>query len=102
MDQGIGGRLELRGEEPAVAVREFARLLIHAEALGSARGEHDLRAEETHELAALDGKTVGHGHHQRITLRRADERETDARVAARRLDDGLPRFEFTASARLPR
>ena len=37
MDQGISRRLELRGEKPAVAVREFARLLIHAEALGSAR-----------------------------------------------------------------
>jgi len=89
VDLGIGRRLELVRQEPAVGLGELDRLLVHAEALGGARGQHDLGTQHAHQLAALDREAVGHGHHQRIALLGAHHGEPDAGVAAGRLDHGL-------------
>src|SRR4029453_498117 len=85
VDLGIGRRLELVRQEPAVGLGELDRLLVHAEALGRARREHDLGAQHAHQLAALDREAVGHGDHQRIALLGAHHGEPDAGVAAGRL-----------------
>ncbi len=91
MDTGVGLGLELVGQEPAVRLGQFHRLAVHAQALLSAGCEHDLGAHHPHQLAALDRKAVGHRHHQRIALRRADHGQPDAGVARRRLDHRLTR-----------
>ena len=44
-------------------------------------------------LRRLDGKAVGHRHHERIALLSADHGEPDAGVAAGRLDHRLARLE---------
>ena len=92
VDVGIGLRLELVRQEPAIRLGQFDRLLVHAEALLGPRRQHDLGAEHAHQLAPFDREAVGHGDDQRVALLRADHREPDAGVAARRLDDGLARL----------
>jgi hypothetical protein len=53
---------------------------------------HEPGAENLQDLAPLQGHGLGHGQDQIDALRRRDERQRDARVAARRLDqDGLLR-----------
>jgi hypothetical protein len=47
----------------------------------ASRRQHDLRAQEPHQLAALDREAVGHRHHQRIALGGADHGQPDAGVA---------------------
>jgi hypothetical protein len=46
--------LELTAQEPAVGLGELDRLREHAAALQRCGREHDLRAEEAHQLAPLD------------------------------------------------
>ena len=89
--------LKLARQEPPVGLGEFLGLLVHAEALGGARRQNHLRAEKTHQTTALDGKRIGHGHHQRVALRRTDHRQPDPRVAAGGLDHRLPGLQVTAT-----
>ncbi len=91
----IGVRLvfELAAQEPAMLFCQLDRLGEHAAAFQCCRGQHDLGAEETHHLAPLDAEVLGHRHHERVALRRADHGEADAGVAARRLDDRLARLQ---------
>ena len=86
---GIGLCLELAGEEPAVGLGQLDGLVVHAESLLGARRQHHLGAEHAHQLAALYGEAVGHGHDQRVALLRAHHGKPDAGVAAGRLDHGL-------------
>src|SRR5690606_23278116 len=86
--------VELPAEEPAVRLGELACLREHARTLLRRRRQHDLRTEEAQQLAALDAEAFGHRHDERIAFLRADHREADAGVAARRLDDGLPGGEL--------
>ncbi len=51
--------------------------------------EHHLRAEEAHQLAALDRKALGHRDDQRVALGGADHGEPDAGVAGGRFDHRL-------------
>ena len=97
VDGGIGLGLELAGKEPAVGLGQFDRLLVHAEALLGARRQHHLGAQHAHQLAALDGEAVGHGHDQRIALLRADHGKPDAGIAAGRLDHGLAGLQRAAA-----
>jgi hypothetical protein len=48
-----------------------------------------LRAEEAHQAAPLHREVLGHRHHERIALLRADHGQRDAGIAAGGLDDGL-------------
>ena len=86
-----------RAQEPAVGLGQLLGLQVHPQALGGARRQDHLGAEEAHHAAALDGERVGHRHDQRIALGGADHRQPDAGVAARRLDHRLPRLEFAAA-----
>ena len=80
---GVGRVLELPREEPAVLLRELLGLLDHpGAALGGGR-EDDLRAEDPHELAALDREAVGHERDEGIALDGADHGERDARCCRR-------------------
>ena len=88
--------LELAAEEPAVCLRELDGLREHAAALLGRRRQHDLRAEEAQQFAALDAEALGHGDHEWIALLRAHHREPDAGIAAGRLDDGLARLQVAA------
>ena len=72
----------------------------HAAALSRRRRQHDLRAEEAHQLAALDAEVLGHRDDERIALVRAHHREADAGVAARRLDDGLAGPQLAGALRI--
>ena len=94
---GVGFVLELPAEEPAVRLGELDGLREHAAALLRRRREHDLGAEEAHQLAALDAEVLGHHDDERIALLRADHREPDAGVAARGLDDRLAGLQRAAS-----
>ena len=96
MHHRVVGRLELAGEEPAIRVREFFGLLVHAEPLRGTRRQDHFRAEEAHEPAALNREAVSHGHDEGITLGGTDHGEPDAGVAAGCLDDGLARREVAA------
>src|SRR6202034_3107974 len=49
--------------------------------------EHDLGTERLEELTPLEAHAGGHRENAAVALHGADERETDARVPARRLDD---------------
>ena len=93
MDLGIGLVIELAAQEPAVRLGQFGRLGQHPGAPGGRGREHHLCAEEAHDLAALDAEVLGHDHDQGIALGGADHRQTDARVAAGRLDDRLSRLQ---------
>src|SRR6185295_4743946 len=68
---------------------ELHGLREHAAALLRRGRQHHPRAEETHELAALDAEVLGHRDDERIALTRADHREPDAGIAARGFDHGL-------------
>ena len=99
MEIGIGLVLELAAEEPAVLLRELHRLAEHAGAPLRSRGQHDLGAEETHQLAALDAETLRHRHDERIALLRAHHGEPDAGIAAGRFDHRLAGLQRTAPLR---
>ena len=96
MNSRVGFGLELAGEEPAIGIGELLGLHVHSGALCRSGREDDLRAEEAHQLASLDGEAVGHGHDQRIALRSADHRQADAGVAAGGFDDRLTGLERAA------
>ena len=91
--------LELLRPVPAVLLRQFPGLLHHARAFQRRRRQHDLRAEEAHELSPLDREALRHRDHERIALRGAHHREPDAGIAGRRLDDRLARAQLAASFR---
>ena len=55
--------------------------------------EHELRAVGRRELATLDRHRVGHREDELVALHRGDEREADAGVAARRLDERAARLQ---------
>ncbi len=93
---GVRLVLELAHQEPAVFLGQFDRLGQHAAALERGGREHDPGAQKAHQLAPLDAETLGHRHDERITLAGAHHREPDARIAAGRLDHGLPRAERAA------
>src|SRR5215467_6092063 len=94
MNVSIGLILELTGQKPSVRCGEFARLSYHSHGASRCRRQHDFRAQEAHEPAALDTKLLRHRHDQRIALLRAYHGEPDASVAARRLDDSLSGLEL--------
>ena len=96
VDVGIGLGLELVGQEPAMCLGQFLRLLVHAETLQLLRGKNHPGAQEPHQLAPLDREAFGHRHHQRIALHRAGHGQPDAGIAAGCLDNGLPRFQRAA------
>ena len=50
-------------------------------------GEHELGTERLEQLAPLDRHRLGHRENDLVASRRADQRERDAGVAARGLDD---------------
>ncbi len=56
--------------------------------------EDELRAKGLEQLAALHRHRVGHHQRALVALCRGHEGQADAGVAARRFDDGLPRFEL--------
>ena len=97
MDGGVVGSLELARVEPAVGLGQLLRLAVHAHALGRARREDDLGAEESHHASTLDRERIGHRHDQRIALGGTDHRQADPGVAAGRLDDRLTRLEIAAA-----
>ena len=92
--------LELAREEPAALLRELLGALatMPGAALGGGREDH-LRAVRAHDLAALDRERLRHHRDERIAARRAHHRERDARVARRRLDDGLAGLQRRRGAR---
>ena len=93
VDLGVGGGLELAGQEPAVLLGQFNGLVVHAGALEFLWRQHDLGAEEAHQPAALDGEAFSHGDDQRITLGGAHHGKADAGIARGGLDDGLAGLE---------
>ena len=93
VDIGIGLGLELSGEKPAVGLCQLDRLPVHADAFLGPRGQYHLGAQHAHQLAPFDREAVGHRHHQRIALLSADHGETDAGIAAGRLDHRLAGLE---------
>ena len=96
---GIRLVFELAAQEPAVFVGEFHGLREHAGAFVRGGRQDHRRAEESQQLAALEAEALGHDDHERIALLRAHHREADAGIAARCLDDRLPRPEFAALLR---
>src|ERR1700719_1025879 len=95
MKVGIGFVLELTSQEPAAHFCQLDSLRHHPHAALGRGSEDHLGAQETHQLAPLDTEGLGHGHDQRIALLGAYHCETDAGVAARGLDDGLSRLQFS-------
>src|SRR4051812_40038808 len=95
----IGFVLELAREKPAVRLRKLDSLFDHRHGSTCSRRQHHARAEETHELAALDAELFGHGDNEWIAFRGADHCKPDAGVATARLDDGLSRLELTRALR---
>ncbi len=87
---GVGRVAVLVGhEDGGVVIGQGLRQAHGAVRAFRARGEDDLRAEEAQELLALRGRVVGHDDAHRVTHPRADHRQADAGVAARRLQDRL-------------
>ena len=97
MEVGVRLVLELASEEPAVGVRQLHGLGHHPGAAGRRRGEHDLGAEEAHQLPALHAEGFRHGDDQRVPLLRAHHRQADAGVAAGGFHHGLAGLEGTAT-----
>jgi hypothetical protein len=96
---GVHFVFELAAQEPAVFIGEFHGLVEHAGAFFRGRRQDHLRAEESQQLTALEAEALGHDDHKRIAFLRADHCEADAGIAARRLDDRLPRPQFAALLR---
>src|SRR4051812_23808061 len=95
MNVGIGFVFKLPGHEPAMCLGKLDRLVDHSYgAFGGGRYD-DLRAQKSHELAALDAERLGHGDHERIALGCANHGKTDPSISARRLDDRLARLKFS-------
>ena len=72
-----------RGSSAAISLGRVDGAL-HALRLG---GEHELGTERPEQLAALDRHRLGHREDDAVAARGADQRQRDAGVAARRLDD---------------
>ncbi len=103
VDGGVGGVLELLQEHVAARVRGDDGLgagdgAVHP--LG-ALGEDELGAVGDEQLAPLHAHGVGHGERERVAARRRDERQRDAGVAARRLDQLLAGAEHAALLGVP-
>src|SRR5437763_12436564 len=89
MDVGIGFVLKLPGHEPTMLLRKLDCLVHHPYSALSSGRHNDLRSKKAHELAPLDAKWFRHSKHKRISLRRANHRETDSGIPACRLNDCL-------------
>ena len=108
MNLGVGRVVELL-RHPRVR-RLFHELLgardgaFHA--LGAGR-EHELRAEHREQRAPLERHRLGHREDELVAFGRRDERQRDAGVAARRLDDhgvlvrARPRFSASSIIAMP-
>ena len=75
-----------RHEEARVALGELERVADGAVRALVARREDDLGAVEPQQAHALLGRVLRHHARERVALELRDERERDARVAARRLE----------------
>ena len=98
---GVGGVLKLlRDEGTGVLLLEF-QCFVHGtfHAL-RARSEHQFGAEGGEELAALDGHRVGHGQDEAVAFYGGDQCQTDARVAAGRLNDQATGLKHSALLRV--
>jgi hypothetical protein len=71
---------------------------LHSERAGR---QHQLGAERDEHLSTLEAHRLRHREHAPVAARRRGEREGDARVPARRLDDAPPRLERAALLRFP-
>jgi len=92
---GVGFVLELARQEPAMRFGQLDRFDYHGQSAASSRRQHDLGAQEAHELTPLDTELLCHRDHQGVALAGAHHGEADAGVAACRLNDGLPWFELS-------
>ena len=99
MHVGISLILKLTGEKPAVCLGQFNRLVHHAQSALGGRCQNNLDAEKTHQFTALNAECFRHRDHQRIAFGCANHCKTDAGIAGRRLDHGLPWLEFTGFLR---
>ena len=107
-------RLVVRERVRGVAVLEQAArssgssardLLGHADravAALLARRQRDLGAEDLEQLAALDRHVLGHHDAQRVAAQLRDQREPDAGVARRRLEDRGARLQRAVAPRRAR
>ena len=96
MDFGVRKVFELLWNERArVLLFEFESLFDCALHALRAVGEDELRAETEQEFSALYTHRFGHGENELVALDRRDERKTDTRVAAGRLNNQTAFFEQT-------
>jgi len=72
----------------------------HAAAFELRRCQYDLGAQESHHLATLDAKALGHRNDQGVAFLRAHHGEADAGIAAGRLDNCLARLQGAILLRL--
>ena len=91
--------VELARQEPPVLFRELLSLDHHTRTLVSGIREDHLRAEEAHQLTALNRERLRHHTYKWVALCCAHHGQTDACVAARRFNDGLTRLELTSLLR---
>ncbi len=99
MEIRVGLVLELPRHPPAMRLGKLDGLVDHADRALGRRRDHDLGAEEAHQLAPLDAESLRHGDDQRIALGGADHRKANAGVAAGRLDHGLARLQLAGFLR---
>ena len=69
----------------------------HAGAFLGSRCQHHPGTEKSQQLAPFHAETLGHGHHQGITLLGTDHGEADTGVAAGGFDHCLSGFELTGA-----
>ena len=91
--------LEQAARSDGSSARELLGQADRAVAPLVAGRQHDLGAEDLEQLAALDRHVLGHHDAQRVAAQLRDQREADAGVARRRLEDRVAR---RAARRLPR
>ena len=88
MDFRVGRVLELLRDEPGLVLgRQFIRLAYRARHPFGRRREDHFGAKRFEQPATFEAHALGHGHFERISARRADKRQRNARVATGRLDD---------------
>ena len=91
---GVGRVVELLRQEGALRGGDFARLRDGSLHLLLGRREDDARSERLEKLPALEAHALRHREHAAVPLHRADQREADAGVAARRLHDRASRQQL--------
>ena len=99
--RGLAGLSNCCGRNaPGVAARDLARLGDRSLHLLLGRRQDDLRAEGLEQLPPLEAHALRHRQDAPVAAHRAHERQTDAGVPARRLDDDAARLERSAALRL--